>query len=240
MLKHEVEIHASHGLKRKTINKWGLVGVWISVWCIITTSLRRDGAQKDRRKSLELTEMRWRWRGRAEKPKGDRKGELLASVCPAITSNISLDSSTREWNTTAVSLSLCLTFLFFRVRLFVAFTLCVSPSAASQESHCWLIGHTVWVSMIVLNWKRENTSTDEGKGTSLWESNHLMQRLPNGVSITHTHTHPFSRSHSSPSNLSWLFFSPSSVCLLCSTSLGSSSALISQATAPQLLLIWSE
>lgn len=35
-------------------------------------------------------------------------------------------------------------------------------------------------------------------------------------------------------------FSPSSVCLLCSTSLGSLSALISQATELQLLLIWSE
>ena len=71
---------------------------------------------------------------------------------------------------------------------------------------------------------------------------------------THTHTHTHSRTlflslplslSLSPALLSpivplTLFFSPSSVCLLCSTSQGSPSALISQATAPRLLLIWSE
>lgn len=65
---------------------------------------------------------------------------------------------------------------------------------------------------------------------------------------THVHAFPHIQTPPTfPSFVSLLFFffffffpSPSPVCLLCSTSLGSSSALISQAAAPQLLLIWSE
>lgn len=231
------------------------MGVWFSAWCIITRSFRR--VQKDRRQSLELTEIQWRWRTdekaiqRGRHGKGrEGVGGLWGSVWPVITSNATLDlikPSVKKYPSVPLNLS----YLSPSYSPFGAVCVCGRPCAFLTEIPLladWSHGYTVS--------KRDCSKLEKREHFHWWGQGYLTLRtkppdasavpiaslefLPHG----HTRTHSLlSDSHSSLSNLSshfFFFFPPSPVCLLCSTSLGSSSAFISQAAAPQLLLIWSE